>query len=44
MYESAVGDMRVLETAIVTYYGEFGDYPPSLSVFGPPAAKASVIT
>jgi len=39
---SAVGSLRVLNTAAVTYLGTYGHYPLSLRSFGPPSSgKAS---
>jgi hypothetical protein len=34
---SAVGSLRTLNTAAVTYLGTYGHYPPSLKSFGPPS-------
>ena len=34
---SAVGSLRTLNTAAVTYLGTYGHYPPSLQSFGPPS-------
>jgi hypothetical protein len=34
---SAVGSLRTLNTAAVTYLGTYGHYPPSLKSFGPSA-------
>ena len=39
---SAVGSLRTLNTAAVTYLGIYGHYPPSLKSFGPsPNGKAT---
>jgi len=39
---SAVGSLRILNTAAVTYLGTYGHYPPSLQSFGPsPIGKAT---
>ncbi len=39
---SAVGSLRILNTAAVTYLGTYGHYPPSLKSFGPsPNGKAT---
>jgi type IV pilus assembly protein PilA len=37
---SAVGSLRVLNTAATTYSDAYGHYPPSLKSFGPPSSGA----
>jgi hypothetical protein len=37
---SAVGALRVLNTAAVTYHGSYGHFPPSLKNFGPSLSGA----
>ena len=37
---SAVGSLRTLNTAAITYSNTYGHYPPSLKSFGPPSSGA----
>jgi prepilin-type N-terminal cleavage/methylation domain-containing protein len=37
---SAVGSLRSINTACITYYTSYGQYPPTLAALGPPAAGA----
>jgi hypothetical protein len=39
---SAVGSLRTLNTAAVTYSSQCGGFPPSLTAMGPPAGGGAV--